>query len=145
VRLEEPESLPPLLLRQATGDAASSVVEALVGCARPELVALARTPGTVVMWLGDVAIHDAVPLCAAIVVVDGDVAALAAAAAATGWRNVLGARLSREVVAVCRTMGCRRLLTPGPERADAQTTAFGSLLTAGLTIDRTVGGWSIEV
>jgi hypothetical protein len=140
VRPDQPESFPPLLLRQTTGNAASSVVEALVGSARPELVALAQTPGTVVMWLGDVAIQDAVPLCAAMVVVDGDVAALAAAVAATGWRDALGARLSREVVAACRTMGCRRLLIPGPERDDAQTTAFGSLLTAELTIKSTAGG-----
>jgi hypothetical protein len=138
--------LPPLLLRRATGSGAAAVVAGLTRGARPGLVTRAARDDAVVLWLGDVAIHDAVPLAAAILTVrDGD-ASLVGVVGTAGWPDhSLGARLARDVVAECRARGCRRLLAPDPPGDDGETTVFRRRLAAGLVARRVPGGWAIEV
>jgi hypothetical protein len=145
VQSYEEEAADSLLVRSATGSSARRVLRALVGDDRPDVVRLASVVTTVVLWIGDVLIRDAVPLGAAVISVDDGVVTLLAIAAASGFADADAmARLARGVVSACAPAGARRIVLPA-SAVDDELVAFFRLVAADRAVDASEGHWVVDL
>jgi hypothetical protein len=124
------EELPPLLMRRSAGRTALAHLESLGVAGAPEIGA-ALCANAQVLWLGHVAIRDAVPLAAVMVLRDGD--AMTVVRVSFGERILnddLRARLARDLVSRCRADGCTQIVVPSSPGPSGHVEALRDVLDA---------------
>ena len=100
----------PLLLRTARGREAAAVVAPVADAVPVDVLTAVRSSAVTLLWLGDVAIRDAVPVALATLVVCGDLVRTTSVVLAGADRSRLAARLAAEVrTLVDRDFGGRPL------------------------------------